>query len=76
MYKLYSDGAIERISDGAWIPQDPLNCVYINYTKWLTAGNAPENVIVEEPAQEGPTLEEKVNIIWDFITSENPLLIP
>ena len=49
MYKLIKDSmsnkltAIQRLSDGAFIPFDPANTDYIAYLAWLEAGNQPES---------------------------------
>jgi hypothetical protein len=34
--------SIKRLSDGAFIPQDPDNTDYQAYLKWLEEGNTPE----------------------------------
>jgi hypothetical protein len=48
MYKLIKDTmrdkltAIQRLSDGAFIPFDPDNTDYQAYLKWVAEGNTPE----------------------------------
>ncbi|CAB4220865.1 hypothetical protein UFOVP1626_49 [uncultured Caudovirales phage] len=47
MYKLLNGiskslVAIQRISDGAFIPIDPANTDYQAYLKWVAEGNQPE----------------------------------
>jgi hypothetical protein len=43
MYKIISDEVIQRLSDGAFIPTDPLNSDYCDYLKWIAEGNTPES---------------------------------
>ena len=46
MYKLnnlpFGNQNIIRLADNAFIPFDPDNTDYIEYLKWLEAGNTPE----------------------------------
>jgi hypothetical protein len=48
MYQLTTSTSIIRLSDGAFIPNDPGNTDYREYLDWLEAGNTPE------PAPEPP----------------------
>lgn len=43
MYKLTSLDSIQRITDGASIPIDPMNRDYQGYLAWVAAGNTPES---------------------------------
>lgn len=52
-YKLCMGGLIQRLSDGAFIPMDPLNVDYQLYLVWVENGNTPL------PADE-PTVPESV----------------
>lgn len=49
MYKLTNSTSILRLSDGAFIPSNPLNLDYEKYLGWLSDGNAPEPV--DQPTQ-------------------------
>jgi hypothetical protein len=47
MYKLVKnlqgqEVAIQRLSDTAFIPLDPVNTDYQKYLAWVAAGNTPE----------------------------------
>jgi hypothetical protein len=42
MYQLTTSTSIIRLSDGAFIPNDPGNRDFAAYTAWLDAGNTPE----------------------------------
>ena len=41
MYQLTTSTSIKRLSDGAFIPPDPGNRDFVEYTAWLDAGNTP-----------------------------------
>jgi len=49
-YQLTTGDCILRITDGAYIPQDPANTDYAAYLKWLDEGNTPEPAPEPEPA--------------------------
>ena len=46
MYKLTDNTSIIRISDGAFIPNDPTNSNYAEYLEWVEEGNTPEAAAV------------------------------
>ena len=60
MYQLTTGTSIIRLSDGAFIPNDPSNRDYRDYLEYLAAGNTPEPAPPLEPA---PilTTEQKLN---------------
>jgi hypothetical protein len=60
MYQLTASTSIIRTTDGAFIPNDPGNRDFAEYTAWLEAGNTPEPAPPLEPA---PilTTEQKLN---------------
>ena len=49
MYQLTNSTGIIRLTDNAYIPQDPGNRDFAEYTAWLADGNKPE------PAPAPPT---------------------
>jgi hypothetical protein len=48
MYKLHKSltsgeiNSVQRLSDNAFIPFDPMNSDYAEYLKWVAEGNTPE----------------------------------
>ena len=62
-YQLTASTSIIRLSDGAFIPNDPGNRDYREYLKWVEDGNTPEPA----PAPPPPT---SYTAFWDaLITS-------
>ena len=49
MYQLTTGTSIKRLSDGAFIPNDPGNRDYRDYLEWLEAGNTPEPAPAPSP---------------------------
>lgn len=49
MYKLTGTNSIIRLSDGANIPNDDRNEDYLEYKRWVAAGNAPQPYVAPPP---------------------------
>ena len=61
MYQLTTSTCIKRLSDGAFVPNDPGNRDYREYLDWLDAGNMPDPAPLP-PAPPAPlTTEQKLN---------------
>ena len=60
-YQLTTSTGIKRLSDGAFIPPDPGNRDFADYTAWLDAGNTPE------PAPEPPPPPPSYTAFWDAL---------
>ena len=58
-YQLIKGSVIQRLSDNAFIPQDPANTDYQAYLAWLADGNTPDPAPAP-PAPVEPTLQEKL----------------
>ena len=61
MYQLTTGTSIKRLSDGAFIPNDPGNRDYRKYLDWLDAGNTPE------PAPAPPPPPPSYTAFWDAL---------
>ena len=61
MYQLTTGDTILRLSDGAFIPNDPGNRDYREYLDWLDAGNTPK------PAPAPPPLPPSYAAFWDAL---------
>ena len=60
-YQLTTSTSIKRLSDGAFIPNDPGNRDYREYLDWLAAGNTPE------PAPAPPPPPPSYAAFWDAL---------
>ena len=61
MYQLTTSTSIIRLSDGAFIPNDPGNRDYREYLEYLAAGNTPE------PAPAPPPPPPSYAAFWDAL---------
>lgn len=68
MYKLIKDG-VQRLADGACIPNDPRNTEWQSYLRWVAAGNTPAPEFTQEElmAQEAETTK-RVRQASDYST--------
>ena len=62
-YQLTTGTSIIRLSDGAFIPNDPGNRDYREYLEWLEAGNTPE------PAPAPPPPPPSYTTFWDALVA-------
>jgi hypothetical protein len=72
-YQLTTGTAIKRLADNAFIPPDPDNRDFTEYTAWLEAGNTPEPA-PEPPAPVHLTPAEKLAASGLTVTELKALL--
>ena len=60
MYQLTTGTSIKRLSDGAFMPNDPGNRDYREYLEYLEAGNTPEPAPAPPPPPPPLTTEQKL----------------
>ena len=60
-YQLTTSTSIKRLSDGAFIPNDPGNRDYAAYLAWVEEGNTPE------PAPAPPPPPPSYTAFWDAL---------
>jgi hypothetical protein len=53
-YKLNAMGGVQRLSDGAFIPEDERNADWRTYLAWVAAGNTAFAADYEPPPLPGP----------------------
>jgi hypothetical protein len=58
-YQLTTGTSILRLADNAFIPPDPANRDFAEYTAWLEAGNTPDPA-PEPPVPQELTVQEKL----------------
>jgi hypothetical protein len=63
MYQLTTSASIKRLSDGAFIPNDPGNRDYREYLEWIEGGNTPL------PAPPPPAPAPDYIAFWDALTT-------
>ena len=72
MYQLLFDDrtgttlpTVLRLSDGAYVPDDPRNADRVEYERWLGAGNTPETADTPEPEPRLVTKSVIINRLTD-----------
>jgi hypothetical protein len=60
MYQLTTGDCIKRLADDAFIPPDPANVDFAQYTAWLDEGNTPDPAPAPPTPPAPPTAAEKL----------------
>jgi hypothetical protein len=67
MYKLTASGSVQRLADGATIPNDPSNRDYADYLAWVKQGNVAQPMDVVEVTEETP-IEAPLGVSVEKVT--------
>lgn len=64
MYRINHSGTVQRLADGAFLQEAPLNRDWQDYAKWLAAGGLPEKAEVDPAAERAWRDSELIRSEW------------